>query len=984
MSGHGVGAALAGLLRRRKKPDPEADVRRLIAESGIFDERYYLCRYSDVAGTGMPALQHFLERGWKEGRDPCEWFDGQWYLAQYPDVAGSGQSALAHYLFHGVMEDRNPGPRFGARAYRESHMGPDDAGSPLSHWLNHGRAAGIAPPPAMDPRAQRLLADGLFDPDWYRAQYPDIGGTDEDAALHYLEHGVREGRDPSPWFDTRHYLRVNPDVAESGANPLLHYHERGWRELRNPGPRFDVWWYWSTYLDPAREEIDPLEHFLRTGQAAGHLPRPVRPLPRRPYPPARPPSRRVCLFAGYDPDGLVDATVVAYVRELSCFADVYYWADCELAPDELDKLAPYVKGAWAQCHGAYDFGSWRRLFETVGWERVAGYDEVLLVNDSCYLLRSLDEVFAAMDRRACHWWGLQATKGIAATREAASNRFPAPIPMDTVRNWMLDRFEDDDPYDFLLGSYFLAFRREVVADPGFRRLFGSACAQEDKKNVVLKYEVGLTRYLCAQGFRLDTYVESLYPFHPIFTHWYFELLQRGFPLLKRYLLAENHYSVPELWRWRDKVLAANPDANVDAIERHLARTVAPEKLRAALALDQRDGVDDAPVPESLLSHDEFAAADRASPTHTDWWAFTACAFTGVFAGNERAVFEQVRDDPTIRKVVLARGLPLQVQGRNVEVVPLESPRGQHLLMRCGVVFFKHSPARNVIWPLDPQRHALINLWHGIPFKRIGYASLDMLDRLEAMAEQHAQCRAVICSSKIDRLAMTAAFHPLSYWQVWNTGMPRNDFILCAHDNLPEDMRRAHDRLLRELAGRRLLLFMPTFRNGQEADAYHFGEDEIEWLRQWLDREGLVLGLREHMADRDGSYRAQMASLPVLDLSARTYPDPEVLYRASSALLTDYSSAFVDYMLTGKPAVSFAYDIERYASLERGTFYDLDQVFPGPVCTGFGQLKAALVGLFEPLSEVQKARKEWLLRFFFDWLDAGSSARVVERVRRLAG
>ena len=42
--------------------------------------------------------------------------------------------------------------------------------------------------------------------------------------------------------------------------------------------------------------------------------------------------------------------------------------------------------------------------------------ELLLVNDSCYLLRPLDTVFAAMDARACDWWGLQATKGIAATR----------------------------------------------------------------------------------------------------------------------------------------------------------------------------------------------------------------------------------------------------------------------------------------------------------------------------------------------------------------------------------------------------------------------------------------------------------------------------------------------------------------------------------------------------------------------------------------
>ena len=69
---------------------------------------------------------------------------------------------------------------------------------------------------------------------------------------------------------------------------------------------------------------------------------------------------------------------------------------------------------------------------------------------------------------------------------------------------------------------------------------------------------------------------------------------------------------------------------------------------------------------------------------------------------------------------------------------------------------------------------------------------------------------------------------------------------------------------------------------------------------------------------------------------------EMLYRASDALVTDYSSAFIDYMFTCKPAVSFAYDYESYM-LERGGFYDLDFAFPGPICKSFDALQEALDG-----------------------------------------
>src|SRR5690606_27205097 len=131
-----------------------------------------------------------------------------------------------------------------------------------------------------------------------------------------------------------------------------------------------------------------------------------------------------------------------------------------------------------------------------------------------------------------------------------------------------------------------------------------------------------------------------------------------------------------------------------------------------------------------------------------------------------ALFEQVKNDPSIRKIVLARGAPVRVDGENVEVVELESPEGQHRLMRAGNVFVKHSPTRNLVHPLAGDLHNIINLWHGIPFKRIGLASADMQDRRLAAAAEHARCRAVIASSRVDALAMASAFHPLTLDDVW--------------------------------------------------------------------------------------------------------------------------------------------------------------------------------------------------------------------------
>ncbi|WP_420934017.1 hypothetical protein ACOJR9_16645 [Alteromonas sp. A081] len=78
-----------------------------------------------------------------------------------------------------------------------------------------------------------LYTSDLFDADWYLETYPDVLKKDFDPAEHYLLHGAKEGRKPSPQFDGKWYLQANPDVAKAGSNPLIHYLKFG-RDERRP------------------------------------------------------------------------------------------------------------------------------------------------------------------------------------------------------------------------------------------------------------------------------------------------------------------------------------------------------------------------------------------------------------------------------------------------------------------------------------------------------------------------------------------------------------------------------------------------------------------------------------------------------------------------------------------------------------------------------------------------------------------------------
>lgn len=61
-----------------------------------------------------------------------------------------------------------------------------------------------------------------FDKRWYLKTYPDVAAAKMDPVQHYLQYGWKEGRDPSPKFNTLEYLNANPSVKSLNINPLIH------------------------------------------------------------------------------------------------------------------------------------------------------------------------------------------------------------------------------------------------------------------------------------------------------------------------------------------------------------------------------------------------------------------------------------------------------------------------------------------------------------------------------------------------------------------------------------------------------------------------------------------------------------------------------------------------------------------------------------------------------------------------------------------
>ena len=107
-----LAAVVAQVARLGRFWGPPSDM--AIAARG-FDRGHYLRTYADVAESGRDPLEHFMELGWREGRDPNPDFSVAAYLEAFPEVATSGINPLVHFLTHGRPRAAPPESPLGFR-----------------------------------------------------------------------------------------------------------------------------------------------------------------------------------------------------------------------------------------------------------------------------------------------------------------------------------------------------------------------------------------------------------------------------------------------------------------------------------------------------------------------------------------------------------------------------------------------------------------------------------------------------------------------------------------------------------------------------------------------------------------------------------------------------------------------------------------------------------------------------------------------------
>ena len=244
------------------------------------------------------------------------------------------------------------------------------------------------------------------------------------------------------------------------------------------------------------------------------------------------------------------------------------------------------------------------------------------------------------------------------------------------------------------------------------------------------------------------------------------------------------------------------------------------------------------------------------------------------------------------------------------------------------------------WCLKRPEQVYIQCWHGgFGLKKIEKDAQNKLpeDYVRMAIRDAEQTDLMVSNSKtLTELYRNAFWYPEG--EIMEKGLPRNDRLFAVTE---DDVKRIKSSLNIE-NGVKLALYAPTFRENHSIEVYN------------MDYELFAKSLEEHFG---GKWKILIRLHPnVFKLGAKMefpkeyainvsdYNDIQELYMISDLAVTDYSSVMFDFMLTKRPCLLYASDVEEYRK-ERDFFVTIDSL-PFPLAQNNEELKDLVINFNE--------------------------------------
>lgn len=208
----------------------------------------------------------------------------------------------------------------------------------------------------------------------------------------------------------------------------------------------------------------------------------------------------------------------------------------------------------------------------------------------------------------------------------------------------------------------------------------------------------------------------------------------------------------------------------------------------------------------------------------------------------------------------------------------------------------------------------VETWHGTPLKKICGEENNLT--FKPKKNRKIDNKTIRCAqSEYDQEIFARVFNA-SKECIHICDLPRND-------ELAKEITLEEKNELLEKIGvpknKKIILYMPTYREyllDKKFNNYIVPPINLNIWKEKLSNEYVLLFRAHYAVNKVLGIKTDDF---VIDVS--NFPHLNSLFLISDILISDYSSAFFDFSITGKPMICFAYDLKEYCE-KRGLYLDI--------------------------------------------------------------
>ena len=245
------------------------------------------------------------------------------------------------------------------------------------------------------------------------------------------------------------------------------------------------------------------------------------------------------------------------------------------------------------------------------------------------------------------------------------------------------------------------------------------------------------------------------------------------------------------------------------------------------------------------------------------------------------------------------------------------------------------------YPIKPsKKQMVVNLWHGMPLKKIGNHEYG-LENID-----YNFFTKLVSSSDLFTPIMKTAFNAKDE-QMLLVGNIRNDELF-------EEKKDKN------------IIWMPTYRNSknyhdsQDAFIFSLDESEFEDINTILAEYEYHLYIKLHpLEESQFKFKNNYSNIHMLseDIISQHYGTLYKFLGTTSALITDYSSVFLDYYLLDRPVAFTINDYEEYKEKRGFVFDDIKSLMAGPTISNLEELLKFLLSVINSEDEFYIVRNK---------------------------